>query len=741
MTQVEILPKLRLGNFVQNDNSYEPVVNAIASPRFVALRIPSRILLRLVLGSLLLTTLAYQVALPDTIDVGSGADTPLIQGFSFRENIPGADVRWSGERAEIRFAGIGAQDGVLKLRLAAPRPWATPRVQILANGLELTRNVSAGDLQELVFPIRRDVIGVGGDLYITLVSDTFTQPPDTRELGVLVDYARFESAGAPVIPSPHVLLSLAALTLLAYAVGRVWTGSARLAVGASVLVILLATGGMALARVETAWLVAPVFWLGLVLFLGSVAVAVDLQALSHLLNAPVLRSRTLRLMFVVMVVAFAVRMIFAVTPGYIVDVQDYLVWSYKMVTHGLGSMYASLDGLWISDQPPGLNYVVYLGGWVYNAFFAPDFLYPGVSGDPALRAVTTNPALLADPAHRTLLRIPMLLADLVTGALIFTAARKNLSERAAWLVALAYWFNPAVLWNGAYWGQTDAIHSLLVLAALLALTVKRVGFAFFLVGIAAVTKPQALIFGPLLLLAAWRAAAWRGVARAVIAGALGVAVILLPIMLAGGTQGMLDFFLSAVGHHPILSVNAHNIWWIAFGGNIDIEDTLPVLAGAPLSYRTLSLILFGISYAAVLVKGWRAEVDEFFELGAYAAFAFFMLPTEIHENYGYALLPMLAVAVTRDRKLIFFYIAITVTMVANYALFDPPTYERLGLSNPDLELWLPRMANAIANAILFALWTVYLFARRWITFGDSRQPATEPVAASSLLQVKDSNAD
>lgn len=704
-----------------------------------ARHIPFRILVLLVLVSLLLTTLAYQVALPETIDVGSGADTPLIQGFSFRENIPGgADARWSGAQGEIRFAGIGAQDGVLKLRLAAPRPNGTPRVQILANGVELTRDVSAGDLREYDFLIRRDMIGMGGDLYVTLISDTFTQPPDTRELGVLMDTARFESAGAPVIPSPHVLVSLAALALLGYAVGRAWTGSARLGVGASVLVILLATGGIALARVETAWFVAPVFWLGLVLFILAIAVAVDLFALSRLLDAPVLRERTVRLMFVVMVLAFAVRMIFAVTPGYIVDVQDYLVWSYKMVTHGLGSMYASLEGLWISDQPPGLNYVVYLGGWVYNAFFAPDFLYPGVSGDPALRAVTTNPALLADPAHRTLLRIPMLLADMATGALIFTAARKNLSERAAWLIALAYWFNPAVLWNGAYWGQTDAIHSLLVLAALLAITVKRIGFAFFLVGMAAVTKPQALIFGPLLLLAAWRVAEWRGVARAVIAGALGVAVILLPIMLAGGTGGMLDFFLNAVGHHPILSVNAHNLWWMAFGGNIDIEDTLPLLAGAPISYRMFSLIVFGIFYAAVLVKGWRADVDEFFELGAYAAFAFFMLPTEIHENYGFALLPLLAVALTRDRKLIFFYVAITVTMVANYALSDPPTYERLGLSNPDLELRLPRMVNAIANAVVLAVWTVYLFTRkgravaRGVNWRNRRQQATKTVAAQSL---------
>jgi hypothetical protein len=373
-------------------------------------------------------------------------------------------------------------------------------------------------------------------------------------------------------------------------------------------------------------------------------------------------------------------------------------------------MYSSLNGLWISDQSPGLNYVIHIMGLIYRAVFAPDFLYPAIAGDPNLRALSTNPALLADPAQRTLLRMPSLLADLITGALVFAAARKSWNERGAWLIALSYWFDLAVLWNGAYWGQTDAIHSLLVLVAFLWLSVNRIGASFFTLGVAALTKPQAAIFAPLLLLWTYREKKLEGVVRASMAGALGATAMLAPILLAGGGSGLLAYFGDTIGHHPILSANAHNLWWFLTGGQIDVPDTREVLSGLPLTFRALSLVLFGIFYLAVLVKAARTDVQEMFAHGAYVAFAFFMLPTEIHENYGYALLPLLAVALARDKNLIPFYVAISATMVLNYALSDPPWFARFGISEPDTQLALPRLLNSAANVIIFAAWTLYTFA-------------------------------
>lgn len=690
-------------------------------------RIPRLLKIPLALFFLILivTTLVYQFPVTSGIDVGSGRDAPFIQGFSFRENLPnGSDARWSSGHAEIRFSGVGSQDGILRLRFAAPRPQNPAQIKILANGVPLDAGAPSNDFQARTFFIEREMIGIGGDLIVSLDSDTFTQPPDTRQLGLFVDVALFETSDAPIIPSPGVLLYFPAFVILAFFIARAWSGNERVGLIVGMATIALGAACLYLARVETAYFLAPLFWFVLLLCASAYAFLIALQRFAAALGTPALEKRTLRILFLVMALAFAFRMIFAVTPGYIVDVQDYIVWSYKTVTYGLGTMYSAVNGLWISDQSPGLNYILHGMGLLYRGIFAPDFLYPMNAGDPALRGITDNPALLADPIHRTLLRLPQLFADVITGALIFVTARKYLPERGvlqkhlARLAAFAFWFNPAVLWNGAYWGQTDAIHSLLVLICfLLIVYTPRVGLAFFILGIAAFTKPQAMIFGPLLLLAAFKTTKVSGdlrgfsrVARALFFGALGSALMLLPVILTGGTQGLLAYFGDTVGHHPTVTANAHNLWWMVFHDDYAISDEIGIFPGAPLSIRAFSILLFGIFYLMTLLKAWRAPRQDFFVLGAFTAFAFFMLPTEIHENYGYALLPLLAVALTRDTRLIALFAAISLTMTLNYALHDPMLYERWRLNDPHAQLALARWLNAVANMAILGVWTIYLFA-------------------------------
>lgn len=685
----------------------------------------------LILAALATATLVYQIPNTSRVDIGSGDDTPFVQNFSFRENFDGGAWRWSAGNSEIRFYGVGAQDGALKLRMAIPAQ--TAPAQVWVNDTKLAALGATNGFQEFSFPTTRDVIGWNGALVVKIISATFTAPPDTRALGVQVDDAQFSGGGAPVLPPARVLFFLPLLTLLSFVVGAVWSGTRIGGWLAAGVILFVCALGLFNARVATAYFMAPLFFAALFLFGGALAFAVALKRLTNVLPAPALSDNSVRLLFLAMSAAFAFRLWFASSPGYIVDTQDYVVWSYKTVTYGLGSMYAALDGLWISDQSPGLNYILHGMGLLYRDIFAPDFLYPMVAGDPALRGVSANPAVLADPIQRLLLRLPMLFADVLTGALIFTVARKFIAERFAWLVAFAYWFNPAVLWNATFWGQTDAIHALLILTSFILLIFpRRVGWAFFILGVAAFTKPQALIFGPLLLLAAYKSAkdskTWRGfrtVARATFFGAVGAALVLLPVIWFGGAQGLLAYFGDTVGHHPILTANAHNLWWFLYRDNIDLQDTMALFPGAPLSFRTFSLGLFGLFYLGALVKAWRAPLEEFFALGAFVAFAFFMLPTEIHENYGYALLPLLALAMTRDTILTLFYVGISATMILNYALHDPTLFARWQLDAPQTQLAAARWTNSFLNLLLLGAWTLYLF------FGARRARAKTFEIASS----------
>lgn len=669
--------------------------------------------LALLVLALVVTALVYQFPVTSVLDVGSGREQPFLRGFSFRENLPDTgNARWSAGQSEINFVGVGAQDGTLTLRYAAPRPSGVAQVTLRVNGAERPPPSLPSDFQTHEIPVSRADIGIGGDISLTLDSDTFTSPPDTRQLGVLFDSAQFRANGAPVIPSPRALLYVAALTVLAFYIGKAWSGNARVGLGAGVLTIVLGAVGLMQARVETAYYIAPLFWTGLFLFGLGYLFAIALQRLTNVLPAPPLTARTLRLVFVMMVAAFALRMVFAVTPGYIVDVQDYIVWSYKTVTYGLGTMYLAVDGLWMSDQSVGLNYILHLMGLIQRTVFAPDFLYPVVAGDPALRGATDNAALLADPIHRTLLRLPMLFSDVLTGALVFAAARKYLSEPKAWLVGLAFWFNPAVIWNGAYWGQTDAMHTLLALVSfLLILFTPRVGLAFFILGVAVFIKPQPVFFGPLLLLGAYRQAQVQGVVRALVGGVLGSAALIVPMFLTGGLDGLLAFVLDAVGHNPTLSANAHNLWWMLFGDNIGLADTAGIFPGAVISFRAASILLFLAANLIVLVKAWRAPLEQYFFFGAFVIFTFFMLPTEIHENYAHTLFPLLAVAMARDTRLVALFVALTVTVTLNYALHDPPVFALLQLTDPNTQLSLLRRLNATVNVLLLSLWLVYVVVR------------------------------
>jgi hypothetical protein len=160
---------------------------------------------------------------------------------------------------------------------------------------------------------------------------------------------------------------------------------------------------------------------------------------------------------------------------------------------------------------------------------------------------------------------------------------------------------------------------------------------------------------------------------------------------------------------------------MVFHDDVAMLDTAAVFPGAPLSYRSFSILLFALAYLVVLVKGWRAPLERYFVYGAFVAFAFFMLPTEIHENYGYALLPLLAVAMTRDSRLIALYVVLSATMTLNYALHDPPLYDLLGLSDPHAELAFARWLNAVANMTILSVWLLYLFVGRELNVSLARR--------------------
>ncbi|MDD4891836.1 MAG: hypothetical protein PHU85_18100, partial [Phycisphaerae bacterium] len=179
--------------------------------------------------------------------------------------------------------------------------------------------------------------------------------------------------------------------------------------------------------------------------------------------------------------AFVVRVVLAATTtGHPADINTFSAWAGH-AAEGLRGFYS--PG-YFADYPPGYIYVLWAVGKLRLAL--------GLN--------------FGTPGFLILLKLPAMLADLATAWLIWRLARRHGAAAPLALAAL-YAFNPAVILDSAVWGQVDGVLTLLVLLGVMLLerfpAASAASFAAALL-----VKPQALIFGPVVVL--WFAARLGG---------------------------------------------------------------------------------------------------------------------------------------------------------------------------------------------------------------------------------------
>src|SRR5205085_1569945 len=182
---------------------------------------------------------------------------------------------------------------------------------------------------------------------------------------------------------------------------------------------------------------------------------------------------------------------------------------------------------------------------------------------------------------RFMLRLPALAADLLAGALIFRVLRQrdSISFNTAILATGVYLFNPALIFDSAYWGQTAAIHALFMLLSLIAADRRCYGWAGAALAAAILTKPQAIAIAPLILLLAFREG---GGLRLVGGAAVATVLITAPFILAGNGASVVEEYARTTQYHPFVAPNAHNLWWLVTGG-VGWQDDTNLLG--PVSFR------------------------------------------------------------------------------------------------------------------------------------------------------------
>ena len=296
--------------------------------------------------------------------------------------------------------------------------------------------------------------------------------------------------------------------------------------------------------------------------------------------------------------------------------------------------------------------------------------------------------------------------DLALGVVLFALVRGLAGPWHGLAAAGLYLLNPAVLIAGPMWGQVDAAGTLFFVAALAALARPHYALAAALAVIAGLVKPQfGLVLLPVLVVAFrdWRANRRREPLARVAVGAIATYLLVAgPLLLDPIT------LVSAVGGvafmKPVVSVAAPNPWALLVG--YEVPDGGYAIVGA-------ALLLAGL-VAAILPLRRRHDLWTLLAVGALIVFAFYFLPTRVHERYLFPamalLAPFAAVSWAGLAAYVVMSAAFAASLIAALAVAMPHSIGRLPIAEPLLTpaaLWTMGLGLGLG-----ALAFVWLMLRR-----------------------------
>jgi dolichyl-phosphate-mannose-protein mannosyltransferase len=294
--------------------------------------------------------------------------------------------------------------------------------------------------------------------------------------------------------------------------------------------------------------------------------------------------------------------------------------------------------------------------------------------------------------------------DLLIAVVAYLAARRMIGPWRALVAPAVYLFNPALLLAGPVWGQVDAAGALAYLLTLLALADRRFGLAGAFTMLAMLIKPQfGLVLLPVAVVAVqrWRSTRDLSPIKWAALGAL-VAYLLVAVPLRLDPITYVGRVIGAGSFKEMSSANAANIWGLFHG--YKIPDGGLVYVGA-------LLLLLGLG-AALLPLRWRRDLPMILAVGAFVVFAFYFLPTRVHERYLFPAMAVLAPLAAANWRVFVAYLILTAGFAASmlYALLDTtpftfwPWLDHL-VTLPVARIWISLTLIATAATLVLLLVT------------------------------------
>ena len=339
------------------------------------------------------------------------------------------------------------------------------------------------------------------------------------------------------------------------------------------------------------------------------------------------------------------------------DVGTWKIWTYSGAINPPTTLYG------VGGSPPERRLLDFHGAET-TVDYPPLALYE-LAAVGRVYLFLNRPAFPDNAALTAAIKVPLVICEIGCVLLIVFAVGGAAGPVAARWAAIAYWLNPAPIYDASLLGYLDPLFMLPMMGAVLAGVAGWPAAAGALFAAAVLTKAQAVVVAPAITLIVWnrgpRGDAIRRLAGAASGGVAASVAIVAPVIASGAWPNMIGA-LQSLARHDMLSGNAPNLWWIV-GYLLRAWYSLDMGVWAAFTAPTKILAVsrtIEIGYPnpraigtllALGAMGWSvwpaARARDLFLLAAVSAFmvhAYATLSAQVHENHLFAAIPLLVIA-------------------------------------------------------------------------------------------------
>lgn len=406
--------------------------------------------------------------------------------------------------------------------------------------------------------------------------------------------------------------------------------------------------------------------------------------------------------FLLLLLGFVVRVLLIPVSGFKADIAFWKGWGLAVADKGI---------IWLVNNtnynyPPGFAYVLDLIGKIYKLFADPYNVSQYWMDNNLL--------------YLFLFKLIIIASDIGIVFLIIKIAEK-LKMKWGKLLAVIFFLNPTVLFDGVIWGQVDQFGLFLFLMVVYLLLEEKLAWAAAVFTLSWLMKWQNIIFIPIFYLFIYRKYSFNDLIKSLFVSLATFAIITFPFWFQKEMASLFNLFTINSNWFPWYSLNAFNGWWIASGlEGMKISDKTLVLG--IINAKQFGLLLFCVFYFIAALNIFLAKKEEtlkqFVLSSALVVLSFFHLLTQSHERYLFHLLGFV---------IIFYFFKIEKKLIHVIGLLSVVTlgiffnmYISMALNYPDQVFW-PFSLDATRSftlyiSILQIIIFIYIFVRYFSSF-------------------------